>query len=72
MIVKSNVNSRHSVIDFFQVYFLYLNTDLAFRDRNLRGMLTLYHETFSQYIKPEFNYIPDQVDWCQSFKTKIL
>jgi hypothetical protein len=44
-----------------QVYFLYLNTDLAFRDRNLRNMLSIYHQTFSLYLSPEEGYMPDQV-----------
>ena len=45
----------------FQVYFLYLNTDLAFRDRNLRDMLKVYHDTFATYFPPDAAYLPDKV-----------
>ena len=38
------------------VYFLYLNTDLAFRDANLQSCLKLYYETFSSYFDDKLQY----------------
>ena len=32
------------------VYFLYINTDLAFRDNHLKDVLKLYYNEFSQYF----------------------
>ncbi len=46
----------------FQVYFLYLNTDLSFRDQHLRSMLSLYFQIFSTYIESSANYHPEKVD----------
>eukprot|EP00096_Caligus_rogercresseyi_P001449 TRINITY_DN1231_c0_g1_i6.p1 TRINITY_DN1231_c0_g1~~TRINITY_DN1231_c0_g1_i6.p1 ORF type:complete len:491 (-),score=120.25 TRINITY_DN1231_c0_g1_i6:271-1743(-) len=42
------LNYGHPCYDL--VYFLYLNTDLEFRDNHLEGVLRLYHETFSSYV----------------------
>ena len=38
------------------VYFLYLNTDLAFRDAHLQSCLKLYYETFSSYFDDKLQY----------------
>ena len=38
------------------VYFLYLNTDLAFRDAHLQSCLKLYYETFSSYFDDKLKY----------------
>lgn len=53
---------EHEILFFCkQVYFMYLNTDLAFRDEHLQSMLTLYYETLSTYFQSEANYLPDKV-----------
>lgn len=52
------VNFGHPCYDL--VYFLYLNTDLSFRDRCLRSMLEIYHQTLSLYLEPEASYLPDK------------
>lgn len=38
------------------VYFLYLNTDLAFRDAHLEECLKLYYEQFSKYFGEDLKY----------------
>lgn len=51
------INFGHPAYDL--VYFIYLNTDLAFRDAHLREVLKIYHDTFSTYISevmPELGY----------------
>merc|ERR1712029_909972 len=38
------------------VYFLYLNTDLDFRDQHLKACLKLYYDQFSTYFEDNLTY----------------
>jgi hypothetical protein len=40
---------------------MYLNTDLAFRDEHLQGMLSIYYETLATYFQSDANYLPNKV-----------
>ena len=46
------------------VYFLYINTDLAFRDNHLNDVLKLYYNEFSQYF-------PKDIDGCSEVNKLI-
>ena len=48
------------------VYFLYLNTDLAFRDAHLAECLRLYYNQFSTYFQDDLTYSFE--DFLQDFQ----
>ena len=52
------------------VYFLYLNTDLVFRDAHLQSCLKLYYEQFSSYFDENLKYSYEEFfEDFQRFKT---
>lgn len=52
------INVGHPCYDL--VYFLYLNTDLAFRDAHLQDILRLYYDTFANYFDDNLKYTYEQ------------
>ena len=69
--LSSDIELMLNWIETFQVYFLYLNTDLAFRDRSLRDMLKVYHDTFATYFPPDAAYLPEKVSQGRLHKPSL-